>query len=572
LTPNGKIDRQALPAPGIQQGKETYVTPRNQIEKTLAKIWAEVLGSPVPISIDDNFFDIGGHSLTAARLITRIHKELNTKIPLAKVFKTPTIRSISQYIKRTGQNIYASIPEVEKKEYYPVSSAQKRMFILHHLKGHDTSDNTPYAVMVEGKLDKEHLEQVVKQLIQRHEPLRTFFYLLDETPVQGVQPEVDFEIEYSRVEVKVEPGGIGDLPPGVGNIIKRFIRPFDLGKPPLLRVGLVQLSPQKYLFIHDIHHIIRDGTTSWIFIREFIELYKGNQLPELRIQYKGFTAWQNRMLESEVIKKQEAYWLEVFSEEAPVLNMPTDFPRPGVQSFEGDHIEFILDKEPSAKIRQLALAHGATLYMLLLAVYTILLSKYSGQEDIVVGTPIAGRPHADLENLIGMFVNTLAMRNYPTPMKTFAQFLKEVKDNALKAYDNQDYQFEVLVNRLGIAPDPARQSLFDTMFAVQNMAPGGPDSQNQLIKGLVFKRLKFEEKITQFDIMFHAIEREETISFRLLYCTRLFKEETIRLFIQNFKEIIGMVTNNKDIKLKDIAITHGLFNREIEVPEAVFEF
>jgi non-ribosomal peptide synthetase component F len=210
--------------------------------------------------------------------------------------------------------------------------------------------------------------------------------------------------------------------------------------------------------------------------------------------------------------------------------------------------------------------------MLLLAVYTILLSKYSGQEDIVVGTPIAGRPHADLENLIGMFVNTLAMRNYPTPMKTFAQFLKEVKDNALKAYDNQDYQFEVLVNRLGIAPNPARQSLFDTMFAVQNMAPGGPDSQNQLIKGLVFKRLKFEEKITQFDIMFHAIEREDTISFRLLYCTRLFKEETIRLFIQNFKEIIGIVTNNKDIKLKDIAITHGLFNRDIKVPEADFEF
>ncbi|UCH98231.1 MAG: hypothetical protein JSV88_15670, partial [Candidatus Aminicenantes bacterium] len=383
---------------------------------------------------------------------------------------------------------------------------------------------------------------------------------------------VDFEIEYSRVGVKVEPEGTGDLPPGVGNIIKRFIRPFDLGKPPLLRVGLVRLSPQKYLFIHDIHHIIRDGTTSWIFVREFVDLYKGNQLPELRIQYKDFTAWQNRMLESEIIKKQEAYWLEVFPGEIPVLNMPTDFFRPGAQSFEGDYIEFILDKDSSAKVRQLALAHGATLYMSLLAVYTILLSKYSGQEDIVVGTPIAGRPHADLENLIGMFVNTLAMRNYPTPMKTFAQFLKEVKDNALKAYENQDYQFEVLVNRLGIAPNPARQSLFDTMFAVQNMAPGGSDSQNQLIKGLVFKRLKFEEKITQFDIMFHAIEKEETISFRLLYCTRLFKAETIRLFIQNFKEIIGMVTNNKDIKLKDIAITHGLFNQEIEVPEADFEF
>jgi amino acid adenylation domain-containing protein len=574
LTFNGKVNRKALPLPELKTG-EFYAPPGNHIERKLAAIWSEVLGRdsgdlPASIGIDDNFFDLGGHSLKATVMIARTHKELSVKIPLGEIFKMPTIRALALYITAAEKEFYISIEPMERREYYPASSAQKRMYIINRLKLENTSDNTPDVVTVKGPLKKSRLEWVVQELIERHEPLRTSFHLVDDEPVQKVHDAVEFEIENYTATEATEVTEKGVEIQNLKFIIQNsFIRPFDLSRPPLLRVGLVKLEEEKHLLMYDMHHIIKDGSSSGIFIREFMDLYEGASLPEPRLQYRDFTAWQNRTLQEGGMKKQEEYWLNVFTGDIPQLEMPTDFPRPAHQGFEGDCIDFYMDAGETAKIKAAAAESDATLYMVLLSIYNILLCKYCGQEDIVVGTPAAGRPHADLENMIGMFVNTLAMRSRPQGEKTFRQFLEEVKSNSLKAFENQDFQFDMLVNRLGIRPDPSRQSLFDTMFAVHDMSfIKGPAGRK--IKDLEFESYPFENNITQFDIVVHAVEEGGIIVFRLFYCTKLFKRETIEMFVSCYKEVASIVVEDTSIRLKDIEVSHRLAAAETHMPAVEF--
>jgi acyl transferase domain-containing protein/acyl carrier protein len=544
--------------------KSEYAAPLNHYEKAIAETWQKLFGID-QIGILDDFFELGGDSLKAMIMLSKIHKQLEVRIPLSVMFSTPTIKALVEYVTRGEKDRYASIQPVEEKEFYPVSSAQKRMFILNRLKGNETSDNTPGAMAVEGKLDIKRFEEAVKMLIKRHESLRTSFELIEGEVVQRVHKEVDFEIRQMEGENETE----------LNPMMAKFICPFDLNKAPLMRVELAKMPGEKYLLFYDLHHIIRDGASTGIFMGEFVNLFQRFPLPGLRVQYRDFSAWQNKLLQSETIKKQEEYWLNRFSKKIPVLNLPLDYPRPPVQSFAGDFIDFSLSKDLVEKLNRMAKEKGATLYMVLLALYLILLSKYTGQEDIVVGSPIAGRPHPDLENIIGMFVNTLAMRNFPRNDLTAGEFLEEVKRTALEAYENQDYQFEELVERLNIQRDQSRSVLFDTMFDTQNTNKKMDYSlqiPGQETGKLTFKSLTFEEKITQFDIIIHAYESTQTIDFKLRYCTQLFKKESMEMFIENFMEIITTVVNNKDIKLKDIRITHHLAAANPNIPHPDFTF
>ncbi len=296
-------------------------------------------------------------------------------------------------------------------EYYPLSSAQKRLYLLNQLEGMKTSYNITSIYKIQG-LDKDKFEEVVKKLVKRHEAFRTSFEMIDGEMVQRIHDDLEFEIDYiSNLENEKR----------VDEILKEFIRPFDLSKAPLFRVGLIDDGDQEFL-VFDMHHIISDGTSMEILVKDFVSFYTGTEPADLRIQYKDFAIWQNDLVDSEVIKKQEEYWVERF-EDAPVLNMPIDYPRPAVMSFEGETISFRFEKELTEQLNKLANQNGATLYMVLLAAYNVLLSKYTGQEDIVVGSPIAGRPHADLKNIIGMFVNTLVMRNTSEGGVSFGEFL-----------------------------------------------------------------------------------------------------------------------------------------------------
>ncbi|WP_281936822.1 non-ribosomal peptide synthetase, partial [Paenibacillus tyrfis] len=538
LTPNGKIDRKALPAPegSVQTGVD-YVAPRTWVEAKLVQIWQEVLGT-AHVGVKENFFDIGGHSLRATTLASKIHKELNKQLPLRSIFEYPTVEQLARVIEEMEQVAYASIPVTAESEYYPASSAQKRLYVLNQLEGEALSYNMPSVLTVEGPLDRERVEEAFRRLIARHETLRTGFRLIDGEPVQRVvaAEDVPFRLEVTQADEKEAEAHI-----------RRFVRPFDLEQAPLLRAGLIQLGPDRHLLMLDMHHIISDGVSMGVLTDEFVRLYGGEELPSLRIQYKDYAAWQQADVHGEWMKRQEAYWLDVFRGELPVLDLPTDYPRPAVRSFEGDTVTFTLGQAGSERLRQLAAQTGSTLYMVLLAAYMTLLHKYTGQEDVVVGTPIAGRPHADLEPVIGMFVNTLALRSYPAGEKTFLGYLQEIKEHALKAYEHQDYPFEELVEKLQVKRDMSRSPLFDTMFVLQNTEDGELG-----IEGLTFKPYPSGHDAVKFDLTLNAAEAEDELQFSLRYAEALYKRETVERMAGHFVRLLESVADSPQAKLAEL--------------------
>lgn len=539
LNQTGKIDRKALPLPdgNIVTGVE-YISPRNATEGKLVQIWNEVLGVN-RMGIDDDFFTLGGHSLKAIKMAAIIQRELEVSIAVSEIFRNPTVRSLGEYIGKTKESAYRSIEPVEERELYEVSSAQKRMFALNQFSKEETNYNVSYAMILEGKVERNRIEDSFKKLVQRHEAFRTSFELADDKIMQRIHKDAELNVEYEEIS--------RDSDEMIRFEVKKFIKPFDLSKAPLLRVKLIRINKEKYVLMFDMHHIISDGTSMSIIMDEFTRLYKGESLEELRIQYKDYSAWENKMLDSDFMKKHEEYWVNIFRDEIPVLNLPTDYQRPSVQSFEGENIGFALNKDLTQKVKKVSKANGATLYMSLLSAYNILLSKYSGQDDIVVGSPIAGRSHIDLYNMVGIFINTLAMRNYPAGNKSFNEFLQGVKKNALNAYENQDYQFDKLVEKLNIKRDLRRNAVFDTMFIMQNT-----ENKEIQLDNIKIKQFQFERGVSKFDITLSAEEKGEEIKFDLEYCTKLFKRETIERMISHFKNILNEVTENPEIKLCEI--------------------
>nr|WP_278046118.1 non-ribosomal peptide synthetase [Clostridium beijerinckii] len=549
LTRNGKIDRRALPEPNLNAILTEYEAPRNEVEEILASIWSEVLGIE-KIGINDNFFEIGGHSLKAMMLISKIHKELNKEVPLKELFRLPTIKELSKYIESIEENPYSMIEKAEVKEYYEASSAQKRMYLLQQFNKDSTAYNMPAIFKLEGEVNKEKLESVFKKLVERHENLRTCFKTIDGEIVQIIKTDNEFKLTYITTNSSME------------NILSDFVKPFDLEKGSMLRAELVEVGEINYLLI-DMHHIISDGISKNIIECEFADLYNDKELEPLKLQYKDFSEWQNNFLKSKEMKKQEEYWLNVFSDEIPVLNMPTDYKRPVMQSFEGDSVSFELNEETTLKLRKLTKETGTTMHMVLLSAFNIILSKYTGQEDIIVGTPVAGRPHADLENIIGLFVNTLALRNKPEGNKKYIDFLKEVKENSLKAYENQSYQLETLIDKLEVKRDMSRNPLFDVMFNIASTL----NNEKIDLDDLFLKSYDNSKKTSKFDMTLNAIENDEKINLSIQYCTKLFKEETIKRFINHYLNILKVIIENREIELKEIDILS-----EEEKHQILYEF
>jgi hypothetical protein len=311
-------------------------------------------------------------------------------------------------------------------------------------------------------------------------------------------------------------------------------------------VGLIKEETDKHILMVDMHHIVSDGTSMNILVNEFMALYEGEELPRLRIQYKDFSQWQGRFLQSVEIQQQKEFWMKEFEGDIPVLDLPTDYVRPAVRSLEGSHLSFEIAKEETEGLKELAGYEGATLYMVLLAVYNVFLSKLTRQEDIIVGSPTAGRRHADLEHVLGMFLDTLALRNYPTREKTFRSLLKEVKENTLRAFENQDYPFDDLVEQLGVKRDN-RNPLFDVMLVLQNM-----EMTEVTLPGLTLKPYAFENSSSKFDLTLMAVERGDNLLFTFIYSSKLFKKETVERFSHYFKQTVSSLLENPEIPLADI--------------------
>jgi amino acid adenylation domain-containing protein len=517
-----------------------------ETEKKVAAIWIEVLKLD-KVDLHDDFFTLGGHSLFAAQVSNRIEKELRVKLDFKNIFTFSTIKLLAQGVDMMRQQHgirqdYVEITPAAPAEFYPLSYSQRRLWMVDQLeeKG-NLAYNLPAAFLIEGEIDRQRFENIFSQLIARQEAFRTSFVMHDGEPVQVVSPEVSFRINY-----------ISCTEEALRRTVESLIYPFDLSRAPLFRLSLISVSPVRHIMFFDMHHIISDGFSGSIMVNEFVSLFTGNPLPELTVQYKDYAVWQNSRFAGEGMKADEQFWLDTFKGEIPVLNLPLDYPRPAMQSFEGDKLNFVIGKDLTFRLREMVQASGTTLYMVLLSAYNVLLAKYSGQDDIVVGTPVAGRSQPEVESIIGVFINTLAMRNFPSSGKSFSSFLKELKENSLRAYEHQEYPFEALVSSLGLKRDMSRNPLFDVMFLFHHFDKSHAKTR---LEGLSFGTYEFEKNTSQFDLTLEVQEGEHGLAMKLEYCRKLFSRATMERFRSHFIRVLEAVLENPEIKIGDIDLT-----------------
>lgn len=464
-------------------------------------------------------------------------------------------------IKTIEKNIFPPIEPSEEKEYYPLSSFQKRMFTLNQLEGAGAVYITQLTRIIRENLDKKKVKDVFTVLIKRHESFRTSFEFINGEPVQKIHDHVEFEIQYHDLAT----GDRRQTTEGKSetHLSSEFIRPFDLSQAPLLRVGLFKLAEKKYILMIKMHHIITDALSNKITWDEFNRLYYKQQLKELKIQYKDFCEWQNSKSVKAALKHQETYWLREFQGEIPLVNLPTDYQRPVNKNYEGGFHIFKINKKETSALKALALKENTTLFVIMLSLYNIFLAKISRQKDIIVGIPTAGRRHAGLDNTIGMFVNSLALRNDVEDNKTWGDFIKRVRQRTLEAFANQDYQFEELVDKVVKQRDTSRNPIFDVFFSFR--APG---VSQELLPGLTDdedSKLEPGEKspyqgatLSFFDLYFLGKEIKEELFLVFIYSSELFKKETIARFVGYVKEIVSTVVEYNMIELGDIKISHDL--------------
>jgi|GEM_PF-1201831 len=505
-----------------------YKKPSGIIQQTVCEIWEEFFGIS-GIGINDHFFELGGDSLKATSVISVIYKKLGVKIPLAEFLKTPTIENISALVGQKSVEKYSAIVPAAPAASYPLSSAQKRLFLLYNIEKDNLAYNVRSAVMLKGNPDIKRLEESFIKLIHRHESLRTSFILEKGKPVQKIIDTGDIKFTLEKVTDENE-----------------FYRPFDLGSPPLIRAGIKPSGNDNILFI-DVHHIVSDAVSMSIIFKELSLLYNGTELTQAPLQYKDYSVWQNNSVAEDSLPKQKDFWYSSLSGERPVLNLPYDYKRPSVQSYEGDAFTSDISKKQLDKLKKLAADNETTLFVVLLSAFNTLLSKYGGQEDITVGTPTAGRKYDELKDIVGMFANTVVLRNKPEPGISFRQFLNNVKNNFFSAFENQDYQFEDLVEDLKIERDISRNPLFDVMFVYINI-----DFSSQEMEGLKVEPYTLHNRISRFDLTLHCNEEADKIDLTFEYCSRLFSRETIARMEKHFRLLLNIITSSPDILLRDI--------------------
>lgn len=578
-TPNGKIDKNALPLPNSLAVTQTntYTAPRNNIEIQLTKILESILNTS-HISISDDFYSLGGDSLTTIALCTRVKQAFNTELSFKDVMLNPTIEGLAAII-ANAEKCSVKTSCIEKcltQEYYLTSSAQKRTYLASLMDPNSTLYNISGSILLATSPDIEKLQNAISVVISRHEALRTYFEVVNGQIVQKIIDNLNVNLDIQDVNTN-DPD----------ELLCIYQSIFKLNKCPLFNVVLFKLPNGKALLMLDIHHIIFDGASLNNFIQELSAAYNGNDLPKLDISYKDFAVWENNKLNSNGFENSRKFWHEQFSDYIPVLNLPTVFPRPKIKSYEGKVYNTSLSKWFVEKINIIASEYKVTPFMVLLSSYYILLNKYSNNENIVIGTPASGRLYKELEPLLGMFVNSIPLRNTISPNMSFEEFLQEVKSTCINAFAHQDYPFDVLVNDLKITKDSSRNLLFDTMFIFQN---NGIDAINfGGIKGTFVPPTNHSAK---FDISLEVLPNKDTLFLSFEYCTKLFDEIFIGNFAKAYENILVAVLENPKILIDNIAITKdnqsnkisykfnkidleskenvGLFEKEITSPDFTF--
>ncbi len=570
LTPNGKVDHRALPAPEMARPElsQNFVAPRTPIEEMLAHIWAIVLGIE-QVGINDNFFELGGHSLLATQLLTRLREAFSVELPLRCLFEFPTIAELSEVIetaREVGEGLQApAIAPIPQDGNLPLSFAQARLWFLDQLEGGSAIYNIPLALRLTGFIHVPALEQAIGEIVQRHEILRTTFVMVDGVPVQIITPTPT--VFLSVVDLQTLPEG--EQSTEVRRLATQEAeRPFDLTKGPLLRITLLQLGEKSHVLLLVMHHIISDGWSLGIFIRELSALYEAfstaapSPLPALPVQYSDFSVWQRQWLSGEVLKNQLNYWQQQLAEAPLLLELPTDRLRPPVQTFRGSVERFDLNANLTQKLKSLSQQSGVTLFMTLLAAFVTLLGRYSNQEDIVVGSPIANRNRAEVEGLIGFFANTLALRIKVSGDPTFRELLDQVRKVTMEAYAYQDLPFEKLVEALQPERTLSHNPLVQVVFALQN----APIPSLEL-PGLSLSPLEFDFGMVRFDLELHLWEVAGGLHGYLMYSTDLYDACTVKRMAGHFQTLLEGIATNPEQRLWELPLLTEAERQQLLVSE-----
>ncbi|TFI50883.1 amino acid adenylation domain-containing protein [Mastigocladus laminosus UU774] len=554
LTPNGKVNRRALPAPELSNELlEKYVAPRTPIEEMLALLWAQVLKVEL-VGRHDNFFELGGHSLLATQLISRVRSSLKVELPLRSLFAAPTIAELSPNIQRLQQqNLELAAPPILKRAENAelrLSYAQQRLWFLDQFEPNSASYNIPFGLRLVGSVNVNALQQSLIEIIYRHEALRTNFITVDGQAAQIIEQETNWTV--AVVDLQHLP--LTEQKTAAQKLLQQqAIEPFDLAHDALIRATLVVLSPTQQWLVVCMHHVVSDGWSIGVFVQELQALYNAysqrqpSPLLPLPIQYADFAIWQRQWLQSDVLQSQLSYWEQQLASAPTFLPLPTDRPRPAVQTFNGAHLEFTVSVELTQKLEKLSHELGVTLFMTLLAACNILLYRYTGQEDILVGTPIANRDRNEIEGLIGFFVNTLVMRTDLSLNPSFSELLPRIREMALSAYAHQDLPFEMLVEALQPERDLSYTPLFQVMFVLNN----APISEIELT-GLSVSSLSIEGAIAKFDLTLSIENTTTGLVGGWEYNTDLFDSSTIERMTGHFVTLLEAIVANPQERISQL--------------------
>ncbi|GFE67460.1 non-ribosomal peptide synthetase [Chroococcus sp. FPU101] len=538
LTPNGKIDIRSLPIPNSISSENLVVTPCTPTEEILLSIWQNILNLE-QISIHDNFFALGGHSLLATKVISQIRQHFSIEIPLRFLFEASTIAELAKKIEVTQlETLGLDIPPISKTDKTLLSFAQQRQWFLAQLEPDSFFYNIPAAIRLQGQFDITLLEKCFNQIIQRHENLRTAFHTDEGKPFIVVTPKINLNIPI----IELKPDQVESYSQ------KETQQPFKLDELPLFRVKVLRLSPEEHIILLTIHHIIADAWSVEILVQEVATLYHASTLPDLPIQYKDYAAWQREVLQGKILETQLTYWKKQLKDASTVLALPTDYPRSAIQTYQGDTVRFEISQELTTSLKTFSQQQGCTIFMTLLAVFKILLHRYTNNEDIIIGTPIANRNRPELESLIGFFVNTLALRTDLSGNPTVETLLLRIKETCLNAYAHQDIPFEQLVDELQLPRDLSYTPLFQVMFVLQNTP-----RQTLNLSGLTWSPIETQSKTAKFDLTLYITETEQGFIGTFEYNTDLFKKSTIQRMIGHFQTIIAAILTNSKVQTRYIS-------------------
>ncbi|HYO56343.1 non-ribosomal peptide synthetase [Archangium sp.] len=568
LTPNGKVDRKALPPPGENGAKvETYVAPRNPREELLAGIWAELLGVE-KVGIHDNFFELGGHSLLATQVMSRLRDTLHVELAVRHLFERPTPAGLAELLSSSGDKQGLQAPPllpVPRGAEVPLSFAQERIWFMEQMEPGSALFNVPLALRIKGRLDAEALEKSLQEIIRRHEVLRTNFVATEGRPVQVIHPDVVFQMPVVELSSLLEQEREAEVQRRADADAQK---PFALEKDPMMRAQLLRVSAEEHVLLLSMHHIVNDAWSGGIFLRELGSLYQGFtmgspvSLPELAVQYADYAVWQRGWLPGEVLESQLAYWRKQLSGAPALLELPTDHPRPAVRSTRGAAVTGPMYPPALVQaLRGVAQKEGVTFFMLLEAAFHTLLHRYSGQDDISVGTVIAGRTRTETEPLLGMFVNLLVFRVNLAGDPTFRELLARVREVALGAYEHQELPFERLVDELAPERSLSHSPLFQVVFDVKNPARGSPER----LADFELTSLNTRVTNTKFDLSLFMVDHADGMAGVCEYSTDLFEEQTVQRMLGHLKTLLEGVAANAEQRLSKLPLLGEQEKRQLLV-------